>query len=350
MADVKTETKTAPTQILRLEPSRLPIVGSIAKEFDVTPDQWRVLIDQIFPSAKTVEAIGMALAYCRARNLDIFKRPVHIVPMYSTVLKRMVETVWPGISEIRTTAMRTGDYAGMSETEFGPNAERRIKVEVTDGQSGEVTAAERVIVYPEWAKVTVYRWSHGQKVAFPAIVYWEEAYATKGKSDVPNEMWSKRPRGQLEKCVEAAALRKGFPEEIGNLYAAEEMEGRVIDAVVTEAATPALPTRSEPPDPPAQPEPELHNSDQQAGAKNEALTVAGDPDEEALAELEAALAEATTEDEVESLFDQSDIQLSVAGNDDALARAFEIKRLAVERVNRAVAIDGGQGDLLGGNG
>lgn len=107
-------------------------------------------------------------------------------------------------------------------------------------------------------------------------------------------------------------------------------------------------TRSEPPDPPAQPEPELHNSGQPAGAENEATPVAGDPDEESLAELEAALAEATTGDEVETIFDSSDIQLSVAGNDDALARAFEIKKLAAERVNRAAAIAEGQGDLLGG--
>ena len=82
--------------------------------------------------------------------------------------------------------------------------------------------------------------------AYHAKVYWEETYATIGKTDVPNEMWEKRPRGQLDKCVEAAALRKAFPEELGNTYAAEEMEGRTIDHAASDA--PAV-SNSAPPDP-----------------------------------------------------------------------------------------------------
>ena len=39
-------------------------------------------------------------------------------------------------------------------------------------------------------------------------------------------MWSNRPIGQLEKCAEAGALRRAFPEEIGNALTAEEMEGQ----------------------------------------------------------------------------------------------------------------------------
>jgi RecT family len=39
-------------------------------------------------------------------------------------------------------------------------------------------------------------------------------------------MWSNRPVGQLEKCAEAGALRRAFPEEIGNALTAEEMEGQ----------------------------------------------------------------------------------------------------------------------------
>jgi hypothetical protein len=61
-------------------------------------------------------------------------------------------------------------------------------------------------------------------------VKWLEAYATIGRSDLPNEMWQSRPEGQIEKCAEAAALRKAFPEELGNELTAEEMAGRAIDA------------------------------------------------------------------------------------------------------------------------
>lgn len=239
----KSEAPRNPVAVLA--PSRLPIVSSIAKEFDVTADQWRVLVDQIFPAAKTVEAVGMALAYCRARNLDIFKRPVHIVPMWSTVLGRMVETVWPGIAEIRTTAHRTGNYAGIDPIRLGP----MVKVKFADDleqweDQRKVTKKVTVdMEIPEYAEATIYRMVEGQRMPFTATVYWEEAYASIGKSTIPNTMWQKRKRGQIAKCVEAAALRMGFPEELGNVYVAEEMEGRTIDAepapTVTKEAPPA---------------------------------------------------------------------------------------------------------------
>ena len=92
---------------------------------------------------------------------------------------------------------------------------------------------------------------HGERCPFHARVFWTEAYATTGRgSDVPNEMWRKRPYGQLEKCTEAAALRKAFPEELGSTYAAEEMEGRTIEGEISAAyavAEPAAPPRPKPP-------------------------------------------------------------------------------------------------------
>jgi phage recombination protein Bet len=199
----------------------------------------------------------MALAYCRKRNLDIFKKPVHIVPMWSSAKKQMVETVWPGIAEIRTTASRTGEYAGIDAVEFGPMVERTFKGQVKSGNGWE--EATKTVRFPEWASVVVYRIVAGQKCAYHAKVYWEETYATVGKSDLPNDMWAKRPRGQLDKCVEAAALRKAFPEELGNTYAAEEMEGRTIDGTVEHVAAP------QPPKPPIPPAPAADVIDAETG-------------------------------------------------------------------------------------
>ena len=214
-------------EIVKLQPSRMPIAPAVAREFEITPDKWRVLVEQIFPSAKSVESVIMALSYCRARNLDIFKKPVHIVPMWSSQLGRMVETVWPGIAEVRTTAARTGEYAGIDSVEFGPMVERTFSGDVKQKNGWETLS--RTVRYPEWASVVVYRIVKGQKSAFHAKIFWEETYATTGKGELPNEMWAKRTRGQLDKCVEAAALRKAFPEELGSVYTADEMEGRTID-------------------------------------------------------------------------------------------------------------------------
>jgi phage recombination protein Bet len=248
--DQREQTNNVPA----LAPSRLPISPAIAKEFDLQPTEWRVLVDQIFPSAKSVEAIMMALAYCRKRNLDIFKKPVHIVPMWSSAKKAMVETVWPGIAEIRTTASRTGEYAGIDEVEFGPMEERAFEgtVEQWEDRQKVTNKVTKLVRFPEWAKVTVYRMNRGARCAFTARVFWEEMYASAGKSELPNDMWAKRPRGQLDKCVEAAALRKAFPEELGNIYAAEEMEGREISDGVTIEHEAAKPKPPAPPPPPAE--------------------------------------------------------------------------------------------------
>jgi phage recombination protein Bet len=143
------------------------------------------------------------------------------------------DVIMKGISELRTTAARTGEYAGQDDPEFGPVSEYL-------GVSA-----------PEWCKVTVYRIVQGQRVAFTHTEYFTEAVATtrKNNQEVINRMWSKRPRGQLAKCAEAGALRKGFPEEIGGELAAEEMEGKVIDGTaerIDPIDTSTVQRRSEP--------------------------------------------------------------------------------------------------------
>jgi len=240
------------TREITLAPVSMTMSKDIAQEFALSNSQWRVLVDQIFPNAKTQEAVAMALAYCKTRKLDVFKRPVHIVPMYSTALKKEVETVWPGISEVRTTAARTGEYAGIDEVVYGPEIEREFVGEKDKWENRQRVGTETVrktVRYPQWASVVVYRWVKGEKAAFHTKIFWEETYATQGKVDVPNSMWAKRPYGQIDKCVEAAALRKAFPEELGNTYAAEEMEGRTIDHDMPDRSAPA----AKPPKPPAPP-------------------------------------------------------------------------------------------------
>lgn len=47
--------------------------------------------------------------------------------------------------------------------------------------------------------------------------------------------WAKMPRVMLEKCAEAQALRAGWPEQFGGIYAEEEMDrAKVLDLTATE--------------------------------------------------------------------------------------------------------------------
>jgi phage recombination protein Bet len=190
----------------------------------VDVEQWRVLTDAIFPGAKSAEAIVLALNYCKARGLDVFKKPVHIVPMWNSTLGREVETVWPGINELQTTAARTGHWAGMDPPTWGPMKRRTFTGLV--GRRGQERNTSVVVDFPEWCEVTVYRMINGQRCAFSEPVYWEECYARMGRSEVPNDTWQRRARGQLHKCAKAASLRAAFPED--GSATAEEMEGRAI--------------------------------------------------------------------------------------------------------------------------
>lgn len=348
-------------QVATIQQSRMPLPKSVATEYAVTSGQWRVLVDTIFPSAKTPEAVLNALEYCRVRKLDIFKRPVHIVPMYSTVKRRMVETIWPGISEIRTTATRTGEYAGMDEMVFGPMIDGEFEGEMELWENNQPSGTKTIIkkiTYPEWASVIVYRFVKGEKCAFHTKIYWKETCSTlRTKGFVPNDMWEKRAIGQFDKCLEAAALRRAFPEEVGNTMAAEEMDGKTIEGEVMDTAIeksepprPAAKAKAEPPRPGAkttkpaetkaaetkpaetkpatqQQDPGVEDVDDSGGGgfftnQDEATDVDGEQGGQAkeprlpsdlLDELADRLNEATTEDAVVEVWNHQDIEAELQG-------------------------------------
>jgi phage recombination protein Bet len=197
---------------------------------EADPRRWRVLTDAIFPKARSADSILLALDYCRARNLDVMKRPVNIVPMYDEQQKKWIETIWPSINETQITAARSHEWAGMDKPQWGPDVTRKF----TDDRGGSYD-----VTFPEWCEVTVYRMVKGQKCAFvDGPVYWMEAYA-RTSVGVPNTMWRKRPRGQLQKVAKAASLRAAFPEENAG-PSDDEMDGQTIfaDAGIDPGAAP----------------------------------------------------------------------------------------------------------------
>lgn len=335
---------TAVMVLDRLPDSRLPVAPAMLErmlvyqpdgtERGISMEEWQVLTDQTFPSARTAAAVHMALNYCRARRLDIFKRPVHIVPMWSSVLNRMVETIWPGISELRTTAARTGEYAGISETEYGKTIKRKFEMKFEDERSGNSRTVPYEVEYPEWCALKVYRIVHGEARAYHAKVFWTEAYATADRfTDCPNQMWRKRPFGQIEKCTEAAALRRAFPTEIGNDLASEEVAGKIIDhdneeqvsRIVVEdgeaggeqKARPQRRVAPKPPDPKLKQQATQEPAGEQQrgdGERNWNLT---DADAEFLESLRDRLGEANTEAEAKQTYKELDPEAFFTNDEDS---------------------------------
>lgn len=301
--DVRIEEDATVHQIAVFQPPRLPYHDAIGSRFGVDRSGWKALVEAIFPTAKSVDSVVMALSYCRARKLDVFKRPVHIVPMWSSAAGGEVDTVWPGIAELRTTAFRTGQYAGCDEADFGPTLEQTFKGKVKNRKTKQWEDRTVTLQVPEWCRLTIYRDLNGRVCRFVGPkVKWVESYAGIGSSDVPNDMWESRPEGQIEKCAEAAALRRAFPEELGNQLTAEEMEGRRIVSDGPQESAPATPRRAPAPPPPptvkAPPPPPAA-----APAEKVEVEDLGEP-EKLIAELDTTMTAATEEDFVHEAWGQ----------------------------------------------
>lgn len=184
--------------------------------------QWNTMSNVLFPGAAPASVL-LVWDYCAARKLDPFKKPVHIVPMRVKIGNewKTRDMVLPGIYEYRTTAQRTGEYMGKDKPTYGPMI-----------QIFGVSA-------PEWCELTVYRWNEKAKakVPFTVTLLFKETCTTKmvgpeGKKEPKaNDRWDRAPQQMLTKCTEAAALREAFPEEIGGMPTAEEIDEYLPDVV-----------------------------------------------------------------------------------------------------------------------
>lgn len=182
-----------------LEPKDKELLKSSLKKNGISIQQFQLLRDILYSNVQSYKTLLLAIEYCLARKLDIFKRSIQIVPIWDKSARKNVDTIWPSIAELRVTAHRTGEYAGHDRPEI---------IFDNDGLPIECT-------------FTVYRMVKGEKCAFSSTIWYSEVVNKTSKDEI-NPMWTKRPIGQLTKCAEAAALRAAFPEEIGNDYIGEE--------------------------------------------------------------------------------------------------------------------------------
>ena len=183
--------------------------------------QWTTLRSSLYPGAKP-ESVLLVWDYCQSRHLDPMKKPCHIVPMEvknQDGRKEWRDVILPGIYEVRTTAMRTGQYLGHSKPEYGDYIDFL-------GVSA-----------PEWCAMTIFRWNEAAKMKceFPVMVNFTEVVATKDYGKSVNARWTKAPKQMLTKCTEAAGLREAFPDELGGVQTEEEMRGQEMIDITPQA-------------------------------------------------------------------------------------------------------------------
>lgn len=187
-------------------------------------------------------------------GLDPFARQIHMIGR-NTKNQRTQQwetkfTIQTGIDGYRLIARRAAGTAGYGyEETLWCGA---------DGQWVDVWTSDES---PVACKVVVER---GGK-RFPAIARYK-AYVQTKRDGQPNTIWAQRDAEQLEKCAEALALRKAFPQDLSGIYTEDELRAsqeRETDPAPA-AAQPAGPVtaatfRAAPAEPPAQPGAPAHD-------------------------------------------------------------------------------------------
>ncbi|TQI72953.1 phage recombination protein Bet [Bosea sp. AK1] len=190
----------------------------------------------------------------RHLRLDPLRRQIYAFVYNKNDAKKRRMSIITGIDGFRTIAERTGNYR--------PDE---------DEPSFEIDAAAKGQANPAGiikATVRVFKHSHGAWHKVTASAYWEEYAplkegwtetvqvengtwpdgnpkfitkpapgATRTLSLDTSGQWGKMPRVMLAKVAEALALRKAWPDDFSNVYAAEEVDrSRAADMTAWEAA------------------------------------------------------------------------------------------------------------------
>lgn len=155
------------------------------------------------------------LQVCRTTGLNPFSKQIYAVYRWDSRAGKEVMSIQAGIDGLRSVAERTGLYAGSDAGQFTYTAEDNAT--------------------PESASVTVYKLNSitGERMPTTATARWAEYYP----GDAQGMMWKKMPETMLEKCAEAKALRKAFPN-VAQIYTPEEMQQA--DPVMAGATLPSI--------------------------------------------------------------------------------------------------------------
>jgi phage recombination protein Bet len=149
------------------------------------------------------------------------------------------------IQALRRLAERTGKYAGQLPSKWvylDENGQPGIESDVPLPENKDSAIPKR----PWAAKASVLRTGFSNPVTVPARFEAYAQYFTKDNRQQLNSTWANRGPEQLEKCAEALALRKAFPEELGGLYLQEELGSEEVVQAAVQQETPETATEEKP--------------------------------------------------------------------------------------------------------
>ncbi|MFD1944698.1 phage recombination protein Bet [Paradevosia shaoguanensis] len=201
------------------------------------------------------EEFNLFMEAARSYGLDPFRR--QIIPLVfnkdAKDQSRRRMSIVVSRDGLRVVAQRCGNYRPASEP-----AEIIYDEDLKGPTNPKGIVMARVYLWQQdkrgdWFKVVgEAMWDEFAPLSYPADA-WEwhdtgEVYEDSGKSKKAKRLkpgalqvldgsgnWPKMPVVMITKCAEAQALRAGWPEQFGGIYAEEEMDrAKVIDATATE--------------------------------------------------------------------------------------------------------------------
>ena len=189
----------------------------------------------------TDQEIMMFIGLCKYQHLNPFLREAYLIKYGN-----QPATIVTGKEAITKRAMRNQRFSG-----------QKAGVVIFHDESGELEYRDGSLLIPGeqlvggWAKVFV----KGFDVPIEAAVSFEEYVGRKGDGSI-NSQWAKKPATMIRKVALMQALREAFPEELGSMYASEEMGLDFDEEKVATVAQPEAQGQPEPvPEVIEQPEP-----------------------------------------------------------------------------------------------
>lgn len=189
---------------------------TLLRQFKIAPEVKRYLRMAQYPPPGdgsddrrlTDEEFDLFIAVCERRQMDPSKRHIYATKRWNTEQGKKVLSVEATIDGLRLTADRTGRYRGQTKTKWA-------------GRDLRWVDAWMETAPPAAAMVGV--WREGDLEPITAVAHFDE-FAQRFNDGNLMAVWGEKPRLMLAKCAEALALRKAFPEELGGLYTAEELD------------------------------------------------------------------------------------------------------------------------------
>ena len=176
-------------------------------KYGMTDDQIELIRRTVAAGASNDE-LALFLHNCKRTGLDPFVRQIYLLPIQG---KRVIQI---SIDGARLIAERTEKYKGQTSPEWcGEDGEWKDV-----WLSSDPPLAARVGIYKEGFERPLFAVAHYKSYV---RTYFDKN--TNSQKLMPS--WEKMPEVMLSKCAESLALRKAFPQQLGDLYTAEELGG-----------------------------------------------------------------------------------------------------------------------------